>query len=677
MVYFVQPIYRVDPMKGCPTCKGTYAENLAFCPHDGTALLAANQWSAGQVIGGKYRLLGKVGAGGMGTVYKALHLAFDESRALKAIRQDLAQDELFVKRFKQEAVIARKLQHPNAVRVDDIDEAEDGRPFIVMEFIEGPSLRDVVEMEGALSVERVCSMAKQVAAALDAAHRLGMVHRDIKPANIVLVPLAHGEQAKVLDFGIAKLKEARAGAAAGFTLTGAGVVIGTPQYMSPEQAMGKRGDELDGRSDLYSLGIVMYQALTGRLPFKADTTMQMLMDHIHTPPKPVQQARPGIPECVARLVMQCLEKKPEMRPASAGALIRDIENAEEEIARERLEKERLARARADAELARVRAEEERLLRAKAEQEMLARRRAEAERRAAEREEAQRLARAKADEERRAREAATLRQRELEKAVADRRAAEKAEAKRLVQAHKQKGRRMPQATAATGPPLWKRHGLLAILIVAVAIISGTVVWRLIRPGSPRGMPQHGQINSNNGGRGLHKPQAQLVPNPPASNQQPGSDTQSQVTNAVAQADSYVAQGDYASATGAYALGQKLAPGNEAIANKAAQARRAQAADRAGAESLARGDYSGAIREFERERRLEPGNKALADRLSRVQGAESSIAMAMSYMNKGEYNQAISALKQALKFDPQGKNLSRMLARAKSARAAEAKYGIHQN
>jgi serine/threonine protein kinase len=317
-------------MKSCPTCEASYPDTYAVCPQDGTPLVDVTAWSTGTLVRGKYRIISKVGQGGMGAVYKALHVAFDEMRALKVISRELMSDELFVKRFKHEAVITRKLQHPNAVRVDDIDEAEDGRPFIVMEYIEGQSLKQLIQEHGALPVPRVCSIVKQVAAALDAAHALGLVHRDIKPDNIVLIETDAGEVAKVLDFGIAKLKESRAGATGGMTLTGTGVVIGTPQYMSPEQAMGKRGDELDGRSDLYSLGVVMYQMLTGDLPFKADTTMEMLLAHLQKPPTPIEVRRPElqIPESITTLVMNTLEKDRELRPASAKALIEEIERAE-------------------------------------------------------------------------------------------------------------------------------------------------------------------------------------------------------------------------------------------------------------------------------------------------------------------------------------------------------------
>ena len=295
----------------------------------------------------------------MAVVYKALHVRFDELRALKVMSPELAVDQAFVKRFMQEAVITRKLQHPNAVRLDDIDEAEDGRPFIVMEYIEGRSLKEVVQREAPMPVDRVCSIAKQVAAALDAAHRLGMVHRDIKPANIVLVgrPPSSGnaalpERAKVLDFGIAKIKEANLEESRMRlpTLTGTGMVIGTPAYMSPEQAMGKRGEELDGRADVYSLGVVMYQMLAGELPLVADSEMKMLMAQINTLPPDIRTRRPDVPEAIGQVVMRCLQKMANHRPASAQALIEEIEYWEGEpvrLAAAKAEQERMARERVE------------------------------------------------------------------------------------------------------------------------------------------------------------------------------------------------------------------------------------------------------------------------------------------------------------------------------------------
>jgi serine/threonine protein kinase len=326
-------------MKHCPSCQSAFPTSYTHCPRDGSALADSTEWSKGTVVRGKYQIIAKIGQGGMAAVYKALHMRFNEPRAIKVINPELASDASFVRRFEQEAIITRKLQHPNAVRVDDIDEAEDGRPFIVMEYVEGRNLKEVIEQEAPLPVARVCSIITQAAAALDAAHRLGLVHRDIKPANIALVGSGNsqepaGDRVKVLDFGIAKLKEAHLKDSTVhpvtlMTLTGTGVVIGTPAYMSPEQAKGQKGDQLDGRSDIYSLGVVAYQMLTGDLPLKADSTLELLMAHISTTPKPIQEARPDlkIPDAVAAVVMRCLEKNRESRPASGQALIEEIELA--------------------------------------------------------------------------------------------------------------------------------------------------------------------------------------------------------------------------------------------------------------------------------------------------------------------------------------------------------------
>jgi serine/threonine protein kinase len=334
-------------MKACPNCHATYPTDYTHCPRDGASLIEAGAWREGTMVRGKYRILAKVGQGGMATVYKAEHTRFKELRALKIMNAELAHDANFAKRFTREAILTRKLQHPNAVRVDDIDEAEDGRPFMVMEYIEGQSLKEVIQREAPMPVGRVCSIVIQVAAALEAAHQLGIVHRDIKPANIVLLAgTATGSAnhltaqspdhpiAKVLDFGIAKTREARADQTQSLsTLTDTGHVIGTPAYMSPEQARGMKGDQLDGRSDLYSLGIVMYQMLAGGLPFKADTSMDWILAHIQTPPKPLWETRQGLelPPAVVSAVMRCLEKDRQARPESAAAFIEELTRAGQNV----------------------------------------------------------------------------------------------------------------------------------------------------------------------------------------------------------------------------------------------------------------------------------------------------------------------------------------------------------
>jgi TPR repeat protein/serine/threonine protein kinase len=316
-------------MKICRTCQRSYPDHFANCPQDGTPLTQSGGWTEGTLILGKYRILGKIGQGAMGAVYKALHVRFNELRAIKVMMTELASHKEFVKRFEHEAVFARKLHHPNAVSVEDIDETDDGQPFIVMEYIEGQSLRNLMKSEGPLSARRVSSIIKQVAAALDAAHQIGIVHRDIKPDNILISRETSREIAKVLDFGIARIKEGLS-ETSGLSLTHTGMVIGTPFYMSPEQAKGISGDQLDARSDIYSLGVVMYQMLTGELPVKGDTPLQVLFAHVQTPPIPFPVASPDldIPKPITDLVMECLSKDPAQRPQTGQALIENLESWE-------------------------------------------------------------------------------------------------------------------------------------------------------------------------------------------------------------------------------------------------------------------------------------------------------------------------------------------------------------
>src|SRR3954447_26541304 len=228
-------------MKYCDTCRSNFPNDFTTCPKDQSALRFSSELIEGMVIRDKYQILRRIGAGGMATVYEAKHLAFNEIRALKVVNSRLAEDEAFLKRFRSEAVVTRKLQHPNAVRVDDFDTTEDGRPYIVMEYVEGMDLRHAIEKSGPFSIARTLNIGKQVASALAAAHKLGITHRDIKPDNILLIRQPDGtDEVKVLDFGIAKIRDT-SDMGTGYTTTKTGVVVGTPQYMSPEQAMGEIG----------------------------------------------------------------------------------------------------------------------------------------------------------------------------------------------------------------------------------------------------------------------------------------------------------------------------------------------------------------------------------------------------------------------------------------------------
>jgi serine/threonine protein kinase len=306
-------------VKYCDACRASYPTEFSTCPKDQSVLRSITELLPGMVVRGKYQILEKIGAGGMGAVYKARHTAFGETRAIKLVASQFAADSSFLARFRAEAVVARRLAHPNAVRVEDLDTTENGLPFIVMEYVEGTSLRSVLAREGALPATRAVEIARQTCAALAAAHQLGVVHRDIKPDNLLLAD--GGATVKVLDFGLAKVKD-------GFDLgadqvaTQTGRVLGTPQYMSPEQAMGRRGDEIDGRSDLYSLGVVVYEMLTGILPFRADSAMSMLLQHIQQVPTPPDAMRAdlAIPRPLGQLVMKALEKDPNARFATAAEM---------------------------------------------------------------------------------------------------------------------------------------------------------------------------------------------------------------------------------------------------------------------------------------------------------------------------------------------------------------------
>ncbi len=310
-------------MKYCPTCQKTYPPDYNVCPADQTGLQSAHELQPGMIIRNKYQILARIGVGGMGVVYKARHLTFNEVCAIKIVNDVIAGDANFLQRFQKEAVVTRKLRHPNAVRVDDFDYTDDGRPFIVMELVEGKDIGEILREQGLFRVLRAVRITMQVARALGVAHKLGIVHRDIKPGNILLTTDEQGEEAaKVLDFGIAKLREAVGDANPGMTMTG--MVVGTPLYMSPEQFMGKKTDgEIDGRTDLYSLGVVLYQMVTAQLPFEGDTLYSLMMQHMEGTVRPPHELAPElhIPESLSRVILKAIDKSREQRFQTADELV--------------------------------------------------------------------------------------------------------------------------------------------------------------------------------------------------------------------------------------------------------------------------------------------------------------------------------------------------------------------
>ncbi len=308
-------------MKYCNQCHATYPTDFTTCPKDQSALVATAELLPGMVLRGKYEVLEKIGAGGMATVYRVRHIHLKEDVAIKVVSSTLAGDSAFLERFQTEAVVTRKLRHANAVRLDDFDVTDDGRPFIVMEYVRGSSLRGLLQ-NGWLAPARAAHIARQVALALGAAHELGIIHRDIKPENILLIAQPDGgDLVKVLDFGIARVNGELAEVAAGHTPTRTGIILGTPQYVSPEQAKGVR-TALDGRSDLYSLGVVLYEMLTGDLPFHADTPFDLLLQHIQAMPTAPHLANQhaGVSPAMSELVMKALEKDPYKRFQNAAEM---------------------------------------------------------------------------------------------------------------------------------------------------------------------------------------------------------------------------------------------------------------------------------------------------------------------------------------------------------------------
>jgi serine/threonine-protein kinase len=280
-------------------------------------LIDLRELEPGTVIRGKYRIVRQLGRGGMGTVYLAEHILLSRLRALKFISSELSQDAAFLRRFRREAQAAIELRHPNVVEVVDLDQAEDGSPYIAMEYVEGPDLRHALE-SGTFSVERALTIARGIALGLGAAHAKGIIHRDVKPENILLA-IGHGapETPKLLDFGIAAMKES-----ATVSSRTHGLLL-TPPYAAPEQWKGMAAEELDGRSDLYALGGVFYEMLTGGTAFHAHNTEGWMYQHLHEQPQPPSQFRPELAnwQGLDALALRLLAKDREQRPRDAAETV--------------------------------------------------------------------------------------------------------------------------------------------------------------------------------------------------------------------------------------------------------------------------------------------------------------------------------------------------------------------
>ncbi|MDP3213210.1 MAG: serine/threonine-protein kinase, partial [Deltaproteobacteria bacterium] len=322
-------------MRICPACQISYDGSVTRCAHDNRRLLTVAAFERsmddaliGTVLAERYDILDRLGVGGMGTVYRAEQRALGRDVAVKVLRRELGRDPDTVARFHREAQALSNLRHPNTVAVLDFGQTPDGLLFLVMELLEGEMLSTRLRRDGALPVAEALRITTGILRSLAEAHRAGIVHRDLKPDNIFLARVeAHAdaeELVKVVDFGVAKIRPGGVDAPIDPLSTQEGTVFGTPRYMSPEQAQGRA---LDGRSDLYAVGVMLFQMLTGAVPFGEDDAVVVMAHHIMTPPPRVLDLNPAgdIHPALDALVASSLEKRPGDRPASAEDFLRAIE----------------------------------------------------------------------------------------------------------------------------------------------------------------------------------------------------------------------------------------------------------------------------------------------------------------------------------------------------------------
>ncbi len=321
--------------KVCPVCKAEYGAGEVFCPVDAARLVTPSQMQGDSghddpLVGAsfdKYEIKCRIGEGGMGLVYEAVHTVIEKRVAIKVLREDFSRRPEVVERFRQEAKSASRIGHENIVDISDFGTTPHGQSYFVMEYLEGEDLANVLARERILGSEQTANIVLQCCDALGAAHAKGIVHRDMKPENIFLVERpGRPDFVKIVDFGIAKMSDIETEGAPGRKLTKTGMIFGTPEYMSPEQAAGK---PLDHRVDIYALGVILFECLTGRVPFVGDSFMGILTQHMFEEPPSLREVNPNL-DCSSELelvVAKALAKDPDERYQTMTELSEAIREA--------------------------------------------------------------------------------------------------------------------------------------------------------------------------------------------------------------------------------------------------------------------------------------------------------------------------------------------------------------
>lgn len=320
-------------MKYCSSCNQKFDDTLSFCPTDGEVLEEDPTSLLGTVLDGQYQIEAILGKGGMGSVYRARHILLGDRVAIKLLPPEMRSNTEWLRRFQREGQAARRFRHPNAVTVYDLRTSGDGTIYLVMEYVEGTTLDAELKKHGRFSPSEALVVLGPVISVLNAAHAMGVVHRDLKPENIMIGKASTGGEpvVKLLDLGIAKLREVAGAEKTGTTaLTIAGQMLGTPYYMSPEQwgELPRDGNsDIDGRADIYSLGIVFYELIAGKRPFSGMTLSELRREHVSTTPQPLPELIPNVPEGFGRAILRAIAKDRADRQSTAAELETELMTA--------------------------------------------------------------------------------------------------------------------------------------------------------------------------------------------------------------------------------------------------------------------------------------------------------------------------------------------------------------